>query len=687
VQSPISSTIANKGSSWKNGQFNSLVARISNTSSLAFGQIYTILSSTESSIVVSATSTPTDPNPAVTGTTCSGSGLCAITPSLSALTVVDPTGRYVHNIIDDKYYLIASATVGSPGKFMIANNEPDDFTTMTSDKSIEITDGIRPGDSFQILSYAAVTARSGLVCGSRTDLATTAYIRSQAGSKNLIRYADICDLGRDVSGKFGLEFDGLNGAISDRGTVTVEYSRIQNNLRGIFLADSRSMSGTLGIRYNFIQNSRDGGIVGDTASNNDLSYNRVSLSGGGGGIYLYNESNDNSLTGNVSHQNALTGISIENSNDNRVDSNIVFRNQSGAGGLFLNNSSNNQVTNLTSFANGTPSTKMVGFGMLSFGGSNNLIASSALFTNVRSGIVVADSPGNGVINNRSFANGYHGMTQVCEARDYSVTLFGNQFYSNHFNGLMLENSGNCSAYVINDRYGTLGSNGVVDLYMGAAGASHPGIHRLYLFNTILASPTPTNLSEMAASIDQSYYIISRKHNGVAGSTQIWGHYVTPTADLYNYANNLWEKSATAHIFTTAGRTSFSRWLGRFIFTSENRPTFLRWLDRLGNASVTESRTASLHYTVGSADLSGGPYYYRLTATTSTCPTDCQFAVWRNGTLVGTATVGQAYTDSNGFGFTIDNGANPYEAGDTYTFTAWDASNDSRIAKSVVMHPR
>jgi hypothetical protein len=62
-------------------------------------------------------------------------------------------------------------------------------------------------------------------------------------------------------------------------------------------------------------------------------------------------------------------------------------------------------------------------------------------------------------------------------------------------------------------------------------------------------------------------------------------------------------------------------------------------------------------------------------------------VWRNGTLVGTATVGQAYTDSNGFEFTIDNRANPYKAGDTYTFAAWDASNDSRIAKSVVMHPR
>ena len=114
----------------------------------------------------------------------------------------------------------------------------------------------------------------------------------------------------------------------------MEYSRIQNNLRGIFLADSRNMSGNLGIRYNFIQNSRDSGIVGDNASNNDLSHNRVSLSGGGSGIYLYNESNDNSLTGNISHQNALTGISIENSNDNRVNSNIVFRNQSGAGGLF-----------------------------------------------------------------------------------------------------------------------------------------------------------------------------------------------------------------------------------------------------------------------------------------------------------------------------------------------------------------
>jgi len=430
--------------------------------------------------------------------------------------------------------------------------------------------------------------------------------------------------------------------------------------------------------------------VSEAAGNNDLSYNRVSLSGGGGGVYLYNGSNGNSLIGNISHHNVSTGISIENSNNNQVDSNIVFRNESGAGGLFLKNSSNTQVDNLTSFANGTPSTKMVGFGMLSFGGSNNLIASSTFFANVRSGIVVADSPGNAVIDNRSFANGYHGMVQVCEARDYSVTLFRNQFYLNHFGGLMLENSGNCSAYVINDRYGTLGSNGVVDLAMGAAGASHPGTDRLYLFDTILASPTSTYLREMAASIDQSYFIISRKHNGVAGSTHVWGHYVAPperSSDLDDYASNLWEKSVTAPVFTNTEGTRISRWLDRAFFASENRPrsTFRRWLDRLGNASSTRKTIADLHYAVGSADISGGPYYYRLTAMTSTCPIDCAFAVWRNGVLVGTATVGQEYTDSNGFGFTIDGGSGPYEVGATYSFTAWDASNDSQIAKRRVMH--
>ena len=196
-------------------------------------------------------------------------------------------------------------------------------------------------------------------------------------------------------------------------------------------------------------------------------------------------------------------------------------------------------------------------------------------------------------------------------------------------------------------------------------------------------------SEMERAIDQSYFVISRRHNGRAGSTRMWGNYAIPPETnemprngpigLYHYADNLREISVTRHVFTSAKQPTISRWL-------ERRPSLFRWwLDRFGNSNGTGLQVSSLHYTVSSADLSEGPYYYRLTAMNSTCPTNCQFAVWRNGALVGIATVGQAYTDINGFGFTIDNGAEPYEAGDTYTFTAWDASNDSST-KSAVTSP-
>jgi parallel beta-helix repeat protein len=591
----------------------------------------------------------------VVGGTCSGSGLCAIHPSLTTLVTgsTDPTGRYVHNITDDKYYLIATTADASPDTVQIVNNMPDDFTTMSSGKSIEITDGIRPNDTFQIISYAAVTNKSGLACTSPVNGATAAYIDSTAGSQNIVRYADICNLGRATLGKTGLEFDGLNGASG--GSVAVEYSRMRRNLRGIFFASTSNMNGLQGIRYNLVQNSSDAGIVIDTGGVNDVSYNRIS-NNSGAGIDVVNGSNGNTVNSNISYWNTSPGIAIENSKDNHLDSNIVYRTTGSPSGVFLNNSSDVQVTRLISFDNFTSAIQNPGFGVFSLGGKNNLIASSTLFSNSRSGIVVETSPGNAIINNNSFANGYHGMTQVCHlGSDYSVVLFGNNFYSNTFAGLVLEPDGNCTAYLINEKYGTLGNNNFADLNMQAAGTPHAGTHREFLYNTTLGSATTTNLNEMAGALDQSYYIISRKHNGAAGSTQLWGHYVTPadvaetpqneSVDLYNYANNLWEKSATAHTY---------------------------------NGTGTEA--TNLHYDLSAADLSGGPYYYRLSAQSST-----QFEVWRNGVSVGAATAGVPYVDSTGVGFTIDTGAIAYVAGDTYTFATWDASGDANAQKTIAMN--
>lgn len=158
-------------------------------------------------------------------------------------------------------------------------------------------------------------------------------------------------------------------------------------------------------------------------------------------------------------------------------------------------------------------------------------------------------------------------------------------------------------------------------------------------------------------------IISKRHNNTAGLTKIGGQYITPnqitetpqdeTTDKYNYANNVYEKSATAHGYSGTG-----------------------------------TEDTDLNYDLSTADLSAGPYAYRLvvkTAGTANCASAAVLDVFRNGTDVGDATCGTQFTDSTGgvnVKFKVDGGATGYAIGDTYTFVAFAASGDTSTQKTV-----
>ena len=658
TQGTTGTTISVAGTPFSDGLFNGMAVRFTTTDSPSFGKIYTASSTATSSITITAVTSPTDSDAQVRGadTACAGSGNCTIDVADTLLTASGQyVGSYLHNITDDKYYLIASTTEASVDAVRVVSNSPDNFATMDDGDDVEITDGIRAEDTFEVIDYAHVTAESGTACTSTINQGGEAYINGKAGSETVIHYADLCNLGRGAASRLGLTFESVNGANVGEG-VTIDDSRVRKGTRGISLFSSSNNTGGKGITNNSVEDNIDAGIYLTTSSGNTVSSNLAS--GNTIGIYLDTTNNSNTLSGNKAFRNIGHGVALTSSSGNTLVGNSIYHNgtvyESHQGLLIIGNSNNNIVDANDSFDNIT-------WGIIvGSNSSNNTISNNSVYNNRKSGFV-AEQFDNTFFGNKSFDNGYHGMTVVCGSVDNPTTiLFNNSFFLNNFNGLMLENASDCLATVIHDNYGGLGANAVADLWMGPAGVPVPGDHKMVLYDTTLASPVESNFTEVA---NVNAYAISKKHDGAGGATQIWGKYVVPANDTetpqdeskaaYNYANNLWEKSASPHGYSGTG-----------------------------------TEDSNLDYDLSSATLSGGPYYYRATvktAGTANCGTAAEFDVYRNNVDVGDATCGSVFTDSTtGVSFKIDGGVTGYAVGDSYTFTVWDASGDSSTQKTVTL---
>lgn len=654
TQSTSNTTLTVAGSPWTPGQFDGMSVRFTNPNSGSFGKVFDITGTASNSITVNAVTTSTDANPDVVGSAaCTGNATCTINVADTMFSASrDQVGNYLHNIPQDKYYMIATTTEGTVDSLGIISNSPDDFTTMNDGDDVEITEGIRIGDSFEIIDYANVTAESGTACTSTVNQAGEGYIYAKAGSETLIRYADICNLGRGIFGKFGLFFESVNGANSAEG-ATVDKSRVRKGTMGVtFVSASNNNSGK-GITDSVFDSNISNGIYFNSSTLNNIASNRSSNNNMGA---LLESSNGNTLSGNYIYRSSSHGMALVTSSRNNILGNTAYRNGNvyeGDQNIFLQSGSNSNIVDSNN------SFDSITWGIVeSSGSSNNTISNNMAHNNRKSGIVIADSNFATVFNNKSFSNHFHGLTQICNsADDATMFLFGNSFYSNDLNGLQLESSADCNPTVVNDQYGVLGDNKIRDLYMGAAGAPVPGNHTMNLYNVITSSPNEVSVDEM---VNIPYWIISHKSDGTAGLTKIWGKYIVPanivetpqdeSKAVFNYANNLWEKSASRHGYTGTG-----------------------------------TEDTNLDYDLTTADLSGGPYNYRATVKTAGNCGTAVFDVFRNNVDIGDATCGTQFTDSTtNVKFKIDGGATSYVVGDSYTFNVWDGSNDANTEKTVTM---
>ncbi len=729
VSTPTSTTITVSGIPWAGQNFVGDFVRVSNTSSLAFGQVYNVSAMTSNSITFSSMSTSTDANPSITsGTTCATGTSCGITLSSSLLyaPLQQYIGRYVHNVTQDKYYLIANADTTAQS-LTIVTSRPDSIATMHAGDSIEIVDGIRSGDIFSVVSPARITKESGTLCTSVNGTGT-GYVLGKAGSEILVRYADICNLGRGAINRDGI-VTSANGANPGEG-FTLEKSRIQSmGYRAIDFYYASNNVFPKGVLNNFINGTPQYGIQVNSAVNNQFSWNRV--------------------------RNTANAISLDTI-DNR--NNIVSNNNFGP----LNS---NGVHNI---------------------GANNLIVNNHLFGNVNAGIrMTKKSRVTTVAGNDIFGNGYSGYW-VESAKNQ--TFASNKVYANSTGATfgVADTYGDAGIVsgtrIIGDTIGSPASNLFENTSFDGGG------HTVSLFNTSLVSATSTNRVARSGSITNSQSSTMQKD--IAGPGTLTFDWRVGSEGSYDfirfYINGVLKNSASGILPWTP--QSFSLGAGtstlKFVFSEDNSSvksinagevdnikldgttvddfeagTLSGWalsgnanwinapeFDNVGGVQNTgayllskgagstqlwgsytlpsdngetpqnesiekynyannlwEKSTTQHYYTgtgtedtnldfdLSSANLSAGPYVYRASATTAgACTSASTWNVIRydsqgNETSVGTALCGQQFTDTtNGVQvkFKIDGGTpTAYTYGNTYIFTVWDASNDHGVKKT------
>jgi hypothetical protein len=300
---------------WLPGENDGKVVRITNPSSPAYGQIYAITGTTATTIIRADTSTPPATVTAITGSGASRT-VCVGTQSLIAANRV-AVGRSLKDQTGATGLLkiVASANndpaCPASGDSFVVMAEPDPLLILQVGDAVSLSDGVRAGDTYEILDYAHVAAEAGPACTAPTGGSGVAYILARAGSETLIRYAEICNLGKNASNRNGITFSSVNGATPGEG-VTIDTTRIRAmGYRPINLTASRNNEGQKGIHRNSISNTGSYGIVlASGSASNAITHNRiwdttnsVSLEpGAAGNVIAFNEFFGNrGLNGNGLH--------------------------------------------------------------------------------------------------------------------------------------------------------------------------------------------------------------------------------------------------------------------------------------------------------------------------------------------------------------------------------------------------
>ncbi|MBI4128294.1 MAG: right-handed parallel beta-helix repeat-containing protein [Parcubacteria group bacterium] len=639
------------------------------TSGLAIGMVYTITDTlvddstncatgTHDSIVRDDNSSATEASPTVSG---SGPTRILTLTTQDGIIVAnnDHIGRYVHNLVDDEYYkIVDSAQVGVGTDTITIIGEPNAFTNMDTNDDIEVTDGFKATDSFEILDYALV---SGQTRSSQTDTCdddnsatatAVAYIFGKNDSETLIRYADICDLGYNTSNKYGIFGQiGVNGSDASEG-FTVDKSRIHHGYKGMqYSGDNSNTANSEGFTNNSFDNNVSTGLILDNTSNNNTVTGNRSYSNGAAGIQVSASSNHNTVSSNYAYLNTSHGMNISGGVNNTYSSNVVYNNGTSANGITLSTSANsNVISSNTAFGNRAHG--------ISLGtSSNNIINSNNTYANDSNGISFITTSNNNVLSsNTSYSNTSHGIRISASSNN---VLHSNNFYANSSRGFTLEGGGSAATgnISVSDTLGGAGGNANTssDINFDA------GAHNIRLYGSTMGSTTEVGTGVTVAGA----YIVSFKHDTTGGSTKVWGEYTIPDnntetpqdegTNKFNYADNLWEDSMSDPGYSGTG---------------------------------TQDTDLTLNFSAAMAGANS-VYSYRLTCRDDAV-TDCDGAgaawdVFRDGVDIDNAIKGTQYEDTTTkVRFTIGGGTDAagtaYATGDTYTLVAWKKSSDTNTQK-------
>ncbi len=209
---------------------------------------------------------------------------------------------------------------------------------------------------------------------------------------------------------------------TNNGSLT--NNNCSNNVRmGILLyndSDNNTISGnTANNNYNgiFLQNSENNIISGNTANNNDWS-----------GISLLGDSDNNTISGNTANNN-YNGIFLQDSDNNIISGNTVNNNDL-YGILLLEVSDDNTISGNTASNAGT-TYQNVGI-YLDDDCDNNTISGNLIKDNVNNGIFIKESS---CENNNIYYNSFTGTTGSHASdngtnNNWNSTLIGN-YWDNH----------------------------------------------------------------------------------------------------------------------------------------------------------------------------------------------------------------------------------------------------------------
>jgi hypothetical protein len=650
------------------------------TSGLALGRLYPITATTvndtdcvtnsHDSLTRANTASSTETSPTVSG---SGSTRVLTLTTQSGIVTSDGehVGRYVHNLVDDTYYrIISSDNVGVGTDTLTVVASPDSLSGLATNEDIEISDGVRSGDGFEVIDHAHVTAEAGTACNATVNQSGEAYMYFDAGAFANIVNADICNLGRNGDARSGLEVENLNSANFDEG-ITISKSRFTGNFTNFRFVNVTSNGGSEGIKNSYF-GAEDASSTGSTISGGSL--NEITDNFFDGVVFTIGSSFGNTISGNTfsnSKEVSLDGAygTISTGNTVACDTPLLR-----GFGLYTNSNltlSSNTVMGCSEgiYLNvGTTSTKVLSNTM--YGNTTGVRIEEAVANLIQSNTIYGGT--DGVYSTSEGSNTYrlntlHSLTNGVRIDGEPTPIFAaNSIYGNT-NGIKFETvfvEKGMRLTSLSDTFGspTINSGGDVTA-TGATDLMFQGIA------TTLASTSP--FTGFAAGSGNGALIFHRDTS--TSVNQIYGDYNLPTDDPNTASVN-----------------------ESILNVADTQPM---WGDRTfpvqisaGDASGSMGSLQTGFSTTSAGSVNG--YSYQLVCGVTNCSTTTGgWDVYRNGVLLtAKASTSVQYTDTQtdgGFSpnvtFTIPaSGSGSYGKGYSAQFTARKGSTEASGNKTLTV---